>query len=133
DCPASDRSSHRYRSNNSSESFDRVEVRSSRVKELWPEQQHPATPPGNVEKDQPVKRRRSDPEKEREREALIKEILGLGKELQGKNPKWKPAQVLAEIKRQGRFRRCYSDETLKQIIYGSYPFMKKLGIAGLTN
>jgi hypothetical protein len=80
----------------------------------------------------PIKRNRSDPEKERDTRGLIDDVLNLGREFQKRNPKLNGSGVIDAIEESGRFRHNYKKETIRQIIYGTYPWMKDRGIKGLS-
>ena len=80
----------------------------------------------------PVRRKRNDPQKESDTRGLFDDVLNMGRELQKKNPKLTLPEIIAKISGAPQFRR-YSRETIKQIVYGSYPPMRNRNIIGLLD
>jgi hypothetical protein len=61
----------------------------------------------------------------------ITAVLDFASDLRRTNPKMNRAEIIRQIVGSQRFKREYSEVSIHQIVYGSYPWMKEKGISGL--
>jgi hypothetical protein len=65
--------------------------------------------------------------------AKITAVLDYGKEVKLANPRWTRAKIIRNIVASDRFAHEYGEVSIKQIIYGSYPWMRDRGMPGLPD